>query len=303
LAIFAGFISSLTLFGISTPSIQKVMAGAVLLFFIGLKDDIVAISPAKKFMVQFLATGIVVFLGDIRVVSFHGFLGIGDIPDGVSYAFSFLTIIGVTNAVNLIDGLDGLAGSITTFISLAFCIAFFVIKDYPFAFLSICLMGAVIGFLRYNIHKAIIFMGDTGSLQCGFLVSIMAIEFLRLDKVASSPSLAVAILCIPLYDTLRVFGWRIIKGRSPFSPDKNHIHHILSRSGLKTFQIVITLVGINFVLVSVTFLLRHLGDNIILPVLVTIFVLVTVGLEYLAKKFPEKKPQFAQEVFMEQEPV
>jgi hypothetical protein len=131
----------------------------------------------------------------------------------------------------------------------------------------------------------------------------MAIEFLRLDKVDSSPSLAVATLCIPLYDTLRVFGWRILKGRSPFSPDKNHIHHILSRSGLKTFQIVVTLVGINFVLVALTFLLRRLGDNVILPVLVTIFVLVTIGLEYLAKKYPEKKPQFAKEVFLEQEPV
>ncbi len=303
LAIFAGFISSMTLFGMSTPSIQKILAGSVLLFFIGLKDDIVAISPFKKFFVQILATGIVVFLGDIRITSFHGFLNIGEIPDGISYAFSFLTIIGITNAVNLIDGLDGLAGSITMVISSVFGLAFFVMDDLPFTFLAVCIIGAIVGFLRYNIHKAIIFMGDTGSLTCGFLVSVMAIEFLHQDKLQASPSISVAILCIPLYDTLRVFGWRILKGRSPFSPDKNHIHHILSRSGLSQLQIVGTLIAINMVLIGITFLLRGLGDNILLPILIGLFAAVTLGLEFLAKKHPEHPKMVVPDALLEQEPV
>lgn len=303
LAIFAGLVSSLTLFGISTPSIQRILAGSVLLFFIGLKDDIVAISPFKKFFVQVLATGIVVFLGDIRITTFHGFLGIYNLPEGVSFAFSFLTIIGITNAVNLIDGLDGLAGSITSVITSMFALAFFVINDYPFTFLAVCLLGAVVGFLRYNIRNAIIFMGDTGSLICGFLVAVMAIEFLQVNKVESSPSLAVAALCVPLYDTLRVFAWRILKGKSPFSPDRNHIHHIMSRSGMKQVNIVITLVIVNVAVTGMVFSLRYLGDNILLPLLIAVCLVVTIILELAAKKYPEHRLNVKTDPLLEQEPV
>lgn len=284
LAIFAGFFSSITLFGYATPAVQKVLAGCILLFFIGLKDDIVPISPFKKFFVQVLATGIVVFLGDVRISSFHGFMGIYDLPEGVSYAFSFLTITGITNAVNLIDGLDGLAGSITIVIAGVFGLGFYVLQDYPFTFLSVCLLGAIVGFLRYNISKAIIFMGDTGSLLCGFLVAVMAIEFLQLDKFQSSPSLAVAALVVPLFDTVRVFGWRILKGKSPFSPDKNHIHHILGRAGFKQLQIVGFLVAVNFSLVCVVYLLRGLGDNVLIPGLLFLFVLTALALEIMDRK-------------------
>ena len=303
LAIFAGFFSSITLFGVASPALQKVLAGCILLFFIGLKDDVVPISPFKKFFVQVLATGIVVFLGDVRISSFHGLMGIQDLPEGVSYAFSFLTIIGITNAVNLIDGLDGLAGSITLVSAGVFGLGFFVMKDYAFTFLAICLMGAIIGFLRYNIHKAIIFMGDTGSLTSGFLVAVMAIEFLQLDKFQSSPSLAVAALVVPIFDTVRVFAWRILKGRSPFSPDKNHIHHILGRAGLKQLQIVGLLVAFNLVLVTLVFALRSLGDNVLIPALLFIFGMVALGLEVLSKRHPEvPKPQTA-DMYVAQEPA
>lgn len=286
LAIFAGFFSSITLFGVASPSLQKILAGCILLFFIGMKDDVVPISAFKKFFVQVLATGIVVFLGDVRISSFHGFLGIYDLPDGVSYAFSFLTIIGITNAVNLIDGLDGLAGSITLVIAFVFGLGFYVLNDLAFTFLAVCLMGAVIGFLRYNIYKAIIFMGDTGSLTSGFLVAVMAIEFLQLNKFQSSPSLAVATLIVPLFDTVRVFAWRILKGKSPFSPDKNHIHHILGRAGLTQLQIVGLLLAFNFSLVVLVFFLRRFGDNVLIPVLLLLLAGVASVLEVLSKKHP-----------------
>jgi len=174
LAIFAGFISSITIFGDMSHSVQKVLGGTLLLFFIGMKDDIVAISAAKKFLIQVLSAGIIVFLGDVRITGFQGFLGIYELPEGISFGFSLLVIIGITNAINLIDGLDGLAGSISSLIVGTFGAYFYMLGKYDMAFLAVCLLGALIGFLRYNVHKAIIFMGDTGSLALGGIIAVLA---------------------------------------------------------------------------------------------------------------------------------
>ena len=126
MAIFAGFASALTIFGVLDFTIQRVMASALLLFFIGLKDDIISMSAFKKFFVQILATGVVIFVGDVRVTNFHGFLGVYELADGVSYGFTFLVITGITNAINLIDGLDGLAGTLVFIIAGTFG-AFFLL--------------------------------------------------------------------------------------------------------------------------------------------------------------------------------
>jgi phospho-N-acetylmuramoyl-pentapeptide-transferase len=175
LAIFAGFISAISVFGDINKVVQEIMAGALLLFFIGMKDDVVSISAAKKFFVQVISASIVVFMGDIRITNFQGFLFIYEIPAGISYGFSFLAIIGITNAINLIDGLDGLAGSIISTISVVFGIYFYTLGHYAEASLAIALFGAVVGFLRYNITKAIIFMGDTGSLSLGGALGAIAV--------------------------------------------------------------------------------------------------------------------------------
>jgi UDP-N-acetylmuramyl pentapeptide phosphotransferase/UDP-N-acetylglucosamine-1-phosphate transferase len=183
--------------------------------------------------------------------------------------------VGVTNAINLIDGLDGLAGSLTLTISAILGAYFYMNGNFSFAILAFCLMGAVAGFLRYNITRAIIFMGDTGSLVCGFLVSVMAIQFVELGTVESAPSIAVAILFIPVFDTARIFMIRIMKGQSPFNPDKNHIHHILSRAGLSQLGIVATLVGFNVAVVFYTVGFAYLGDTFLLLSLVGFFVIIT----------------------------
>jgi UDP-N-acetylmuramyl pentapeptide phosphotransferase/UDP-N-acetylglucosamine-1-phosphate transferase len=142
MAIFAGFASALTIFGVLDFTIQRVMASALLLFFIGLKDDIISMSAFKKFFVQILATGVVIFVGDVRVTNFHGFLGVYELADGVSYGFTFLVITGITNAINLIDGLDGLAGTLVFIIAGTFG-AFFLLyggaKFDPYA--KLCFYG------------------------------------------------------------------------------------------------------------------------------------------------------------------
>jgi len=284
LAIFAGFISAISVFGDINKVVQEIMAGALLLFFIGMKDDVVSISAAKKFFVQVISASIVVFMGDIRITNFQGFLFIYEIPAGISYGFSFLAIIGITNAINLIDGLDGLAGSIISTISVVFGIYFYTLGHYAEASLAIALFGAVVGFLRYNITKAIIFMGDTGSLVCGFLVSVMAIRFMEMKASDSSPAIALAILSVPVFDTIRVFSVRIMRGTSPFAPDKNHVHHILTKAGLTQLQTVITLVLVNLSISGVVIYFRNAGSNILVGLLVGFFLISFFLLEFLDKR-------------------
>lgn len=156
LAIFAGMVSSLMIFGKINNGVQHLLAGAIIIYYIGLKDDIVSVSAFKKFFIQIIATGIVIFMGDIRITSFQGIFEIYDLPIGISYAFSFLIIIGLTNSINLIDGLDGLAGSIIVVILCTFGYYFYNFGGEsfrPYAYVAFSLMGGMIGFLRYNFYK------------------------------------------------------------------------------------------------------------------------------------------------------
>lgn len=287
LSIFAGFMSALTIFGTLIQGVQQLLAGCLILFFIGLKDDIVSVSAFKKFFVQILATGIVLFIGDIRITDFQGFLGIHQLEPGLSYAFTFLVIIGVTNSINLIDGIDGLAGSIVLLISLVLGFSFFDTANVSlmaFSLVAFALAGSVLGFLRYNFHRAIIFMGDTGSLVCGFIIAVLAVRFVEVRPVQSSPALAMAILWVPLLDTLRVFTLRILNGSSPFAPDKNHVHHYLIRIGLSQIQVILLLVAINLSLIAGVLYFDHLGNTYLLLILFAFSIFFSVLLELFRKK-------------------
>lgn len=260
LAIFAGFMSAVTIFGKMSGGVQELLAGCLIMFFIGVKDDIITVSAFKKFFVQVLAAGIVMFIGHVRISNFQGLFGIYDLDIGISYGFTFLVIIGITNAINLIDGIDGLAGSIILVISLTFGVYFFYYNT-PYSYVAFSLSGAMIGFLRYNIYNAKIFMGDTGSLLCGFIVSVMAIQFIEMKTVGAAPAVAVGILIVPIFDTLRVFSIRILKGQSPFHPDKNHIHHNLLALDLSHISVVLTLMLLNIVSIIAMIYYSYLGNT------------------------------------------
>jgi len=271
LAMFAGFMSALTIFADLNNGVQQLLAGCIILFFIGLKDDLVSISALKKFAVQLLATGIVMFMADIRITSFQGIFGIGELQIGMSYGFTFLVIIGITNSVNLIDGLDGLAGTIVLIIAGTFGIFFFLHGGASYgnyAAVAFCLIGGLLGFLRYNFHKATIFMGDTGSLLCGFIVSVLAIQFIEMRVTPASPAIALGILFVPLFDTLRVSFIRMMKGKSPFIPDRNHIHHRLLAMGFSQVSTVIILGLINLLVIIFVVRFAEWGNlNLLLTLL------------------------------------
>ncbi|TAG57691.1 MAG: undecaprenyl/decaprenyl-phosphate alpha-N-acetylglucosaminyl 1-phosphate transferase [Cytophagales bacterium] len=292
IAIFAGLVSSITIFGHVNKEVQQVIAGCILLFFIGIKDDLVSVSPFKKFFVQVLATGIVVFIGNIRITSFQGLFGLQTLPDGISYAFTFLVIIGITNAINLIDGIDGLAGSICIYIAtiIGFYIYFQIengVRSY--SDLAFCLAGSLIGFLRYNFRNAIIFMGDTGSLVCGFIIAILAVKFIELKPVANSPVVALSMLIIPVIDTLKVFFIRIINGKSPFSPDQNHIHHHLKKLGYPNSGIIVVILTFSLFMYAIAFLTSELEINIALTIQISFVVLTLLLVYFYANKVEKVK--------------
>lgn len=286
-AIFAGFMSALTIFGDLANGVQQLLAGCIVLFFVGLKDDLVTISVTKKFVGQLLATGIVMFMADVRITSFQGVLGVQELPVGISYAFTFLVIVGITNAINLIDGLDGLAGTIVLIIVGTFGYYFYRYGGDDFsnyAYVAICLIGGILGFLRYNFHRANIFMGDTGSLVCGFIVSILTIQFiemgLRLGQpfASSSPSVAVGVLFVPLFDTMRVFIVRMLDGRSPFTPDKNHIHHRIMAMGFQQISTVMLLGLLNLVVILFVINFAELGNMVLMGGMAVFSVLLSIFL-------------------------
>lgn len=149
-------------------------------------------------------------------------------------------------------------------------------------------MGGMIGFLRYNFYKATIFMGDTGSLISGFVIAVLTIQFVEMKSIPSSPSIGIAILFVPMFDTLRVFVLRILKGVSPFSPDKNHIHHILISIGLNQIVTVLILVLINIFTIILISSLKTYPNHILLLILALNSVLLIIVLEFLKRKLNSK---------------
>jgi UDP-GlcNAc:undecaprenyl-phosphate GlcNAc-1-phosphate transferase len=243
------------------PEIQYFLSSAIIIFFLGLKDDILLISPIKKFTGQLIAAFLLSYQGHFQLTSLHGFLGIHELHPALSTLFTYLTLLVIINAFNLIDGVDGLAGMLGLISTLFFGVIFTIEKQTAFAILSFSMAGSLMAFLIFNFSPARIFMGDTGSLLLGLVNAVLAIKFINLESNAAStsivftaaPAVAFAALFIPLIDTLRVTVIRTYYGRSPFDPDTNHIHHILLKRGLSHIQItgILSLASILFLAVAI----------------------------------------------------
>jgi UDP-N-acetylmuramyl pentapeptide phosphotransferase/UDP-N-acetylglucosamine-1-phosphate transferase len=291
LGIFAGFIIA-TLMGVPSAissELQYFAAATTVIFFLGIKDDILVLSASKKFIGQLIAAGIIIKFGGVQISNFHGLLGIYEIPHITGTIISLFTIIVITNSFNLIDGVDGLAGSLGLLTTLVFGTYFFYAGQLTYAVMAFALAGSIIGFLIYNFSPAKIFMGDTGSLLLGLVNSILVIKFINTAgnsasnfPIESAPAIGFSILMIPLFDTLRVFGLRIIQRRSPFSPDRTHVHHFLLDLGLSHRMVTITCVLVNITFIAMAFLMRNLGTTIVLSALL-LSAFVFIGIIYYSR--------------------
>jgi len=292
--IFGGFLLSalLAIQVHANPEFQYFFAAALVIFFLGLKDDIIVLSASKKFIGQVIAASILIHLGGVRIDSMHGFLGFEQIPVAFSYALSYLTIIVVINSFNLIDGIDGLAASLGVMTMLVFGTYFSIVGLQAYALLAYSLCGSLVAFLIFNHHPAKIFMGDSGSLMIGLINSILVIKFINVSAdptvsipVTASVAIGVSVLFLPLVDTLRVFAIRIYHGRSPFTPDRNHIHHLLLARGLNHAAVTLVCLSINIGILIATWSVRSLGSTAILSGMV---LLSLAGFAFLYYGRPRK---------------
>ncbi|MCE3228103.1 MAG: hypothetical protein K0S32_2654 [Bacteroidetes bacterium] len=219
----------------SVKEFKLIIATSLILFFVGVKDDIIGTAPVKKLFAHIIVALILVLMGEIRITSLHGIFGVYEIPIWGSVFLSIFTYVVVVNSFNLIDGVDGLAAGVGFLSCCAFGTWFIFANEFPYAALSFSLAGALLGFLIFNFSPAKIFMGDSGSLVIGMFVCVLAIKMIEYPIQSlnpfwvhiSKPVFAVAALIYPLLDTLRVFIIRALKGQSPFMADRNHLHHKL----------------------------------------------------------------------------
>jgi UDP-N-acetylmuramyl pentapeptide phosphotransferase/UDP-N-acetylglucosamine-1-phosphate transferase len=271
--IFGGFFLAalLSVFNKTNPEFQYFFAASTVIFFLGLKDDILVLTATKKFIGQVTAAAIIIHLGNIRIESMHGLFGISELPPMFSLAISYITVILIINAFNLIDGVDGLAGMLGLLTMSVFGTYFFLVDMPAYALLAFSLAGSLFAFLIFNYNPAKIFMGDCGSLLLGLVNAILAIKFVTIADTAavslpieSCVAVGIAVLIVPLMDTLRVFSIRILKGRSPFSPDRNHIHHLLLDRGFNHKYVTLCCLLLNILFITVAYFGRSLGPTYLL---------------------------------------
>lgn len=278
IAIFLGFFLStlgwiMAYTGHNNFKIISIVYGLVVLFVMGIIDDRIDMKARTKFLIQIIVAVVIAAAG-LRIESFNGLFFIWDLPIMIQYLFTILLVVGLTNAFNLIDGIDGLAGGLAFINAVVIGIVLYNPSEMLISLMSLGLAGSLLGFLFYNYNPAKIFMGDTGSLIIGYMMAVMGILLhnrSKLDpalmeiKSAETTILVVGVLMLPVYDTIRVFTKRILKGKSPFSPDKTHIHHLLIQSGLNHKRSANILYIANVVIIAIAYFYYKLFDNAFEP--------------------------------------
>lgn len=266
-----------------------------LMFIIGLRDDILTLDPKRKLIGQVIPLFVLVIFGQCTL---HSFYNESDFtfPLGLSWLITIFTIVVLTNAYNLIDGVDGLAGTIGMIILIFFGCWFFIADYFYLAVIAFVFAGSILAFLMFNWQPSKIFMGDTGALAVGFVISYLAIQFINLNyrlpedssvRFEASIGTAICILIIPVFDTLRVIILRLRRLQSPFKADRNHLHHQFLNLGLSHQKTTVSLALLNIFFVGMAFIFRNQPDKLILPITVALCLLINqvlkVALTYSVK--------------------
>jgi UDP-N-acetylmuramyl pentapeptide phosphotransferase/UDP-N-acetylglucosamine-1-phosphate transferase len=274
-AIFLGFVLSTIIAtdDYSFDSLKYIIAAIILMFFIGLKDDLLNISAREKFIKQIFAVALLIILGNVHFSNLHGFLGWERISPLAGALVSLFVMLAIVNAFNLVDGIDGLASSLGI-IGSAFMGAWFFLAGYiPLAIMSFALTGSLAGFFIFNVfgRKNKLFMGDTGSLVVGLVMATLVVKFNEMNVISAygyhinnAPVISFAVVIVPLIDTFRVMTIRILNKKSPFAPDKNHIHHRLLELVPNHLAVTAIIVAINLLLIGVTVIFSYLEFNLTL---------------------------------------
>ena len=249
---------------LSDPFVRAYLAGAVVMVAFGIVDDCRGLAPKWKFLGQLAAALVVVFYGGVKIHTLGALLPEGTVlPEWVCVPLTVLAIVGVTNAINLADGLDGLAGGICLLIFACIGYLAWQEEDIVIGLVALALAGSIFGFLRFNTYPASVFMGDTGSQLLGFSAVTLSLALTQ-GNTPLSPFVPLVLLGLPILDTLSVMAIRIAKRRSPFTADMNHIHHNLMALGLQQGESVVTIYVLQMFLVASAFLFRFYSDWLLL---------------------------------------
>ena len=298
--IFISFLLTVFIFSFEVVSqLQFSIIGVLIILIVGFVDDLIDIKASWKLAGEIISAFFLIVISDIRITNLNGFLGILNVSVPTSYLLSFFVFIVIINALNLIDGVDGLASGLGMLYSLFFAIYFTFTQNPNLAISAYAMVGSLAVFFLYNVFgkKSKIFMGDSGSLLLGYMITLYVFEFCKFNAypiahnipqhltMSAAPAVAVCVLSVPLFDTLRVMLTRIKKGVSPFHPDKNHIHHLLLKTGLKHRQVTFVLL-----LVSILFIgLGLLGRNWKIEILISTAFALASSLTYILWKIVGKK--------------
>jgi UDP-GlcNAc:undecaprenyl-phosphate/decaprenyl-phosphate GlcNAc-1-phosphate transferase len=263
--IFISFLSTVFLFSYGIISdLQFTIVGVFIILIIGFVDDLIAIRPTWKLLGELVSAFFLIVVSDVRLSHLHGFLGINELSIGTSYILSFFVFVVIINSLNLIDGVDGLASGLGILYCLFFAVYFNLTSNINLAISAFAMAGSLFVFFLYNVFggKRKIFMGDSGSLLLGYMITLYVFEFCEINaykcisepfQMSAAPAVAICVLSVPLFDTMRVMLTRVKKRVSPFHPDKNHIHHLLLKTGLRHRQVtfVLLVVSLGFITLGI----------------------------------------------------
>jgi UDP-N-acetylmuramyl pentapeptide phosphotransferase/UDP-N-acetylglucosamine-1-phosphate transferase len=302
IAMFAGVLVSSLLFvdSIEIHTFQYVIAGSFVLFFFGIKDDLMPLSWKMKIFGEIVAAFFLIVLGNFRITDLHGILGFHQINYLSSTLITLFVMIGIVNAMNLIDGIDGLAAGLAFMATCIFGVWFFMTGQIALAIISISVTGMLLAYLGFNVFGTTnkIFMGDTGALLLGYLMTMFVIVMnqhtVAVDSlwyINNTPIVSFAILFIPLFDTLRVMAIRLMKGKSPFTADRNHIHHRILRLGFNHKQTTMILLLTNGLFIFLVFMLQDLEIYLLMLVIFSLGIIKSLIPAFIGRQMHYRVPQ------------
>ena len=296
IGIFVGFLATAPFFiNDGFKGWNYLLISSVILFFTGIYDDVANMRPSKKLLAQLIASFITIYFADIRITSFYGLMDIGELPYWISLVFTTFCCTFFINVFNFVDGIDGLAGMSAILYAVVLGVLFAVTGMVSMSCVALCLAGATLGLLYYNYAPAKIYMGDTGSMLIGFIIFILSVLKLDLFNVAfvsdrftfsgaQGLMLIIALLFPPVFDAIRVFIMRTMKGISPLKADRRHLHYYLLDAGFTHAQAAWALVSVNGGTIAIGFFLKNLHPALLIALIVLPSVLMVIVAQGLRVK-------------------
>lgn len=296
--VLIGMCSSQTMF--NSPSAFMLIAGMLIMLYIGTIDDIINLTPTFRFFVEILVVAWLMYINRASIDCFWGLWGTGTISHWISIPLTIFACVGIINAINLIDGVNGLSSGFCFMASALFAAMFYYSGNIVMLTIAVSAAGAIVPFFLHNVfgYKTRMFIGDGGTLFIGTMMSMFVISTLKAGSLSGTFAqdgmglipFTLSVLSIPVFDTLRVMSSRIMKGKSPFNPDKTHLHHMFIDLGFSHAGTTVTILSLNFLVVAAWFLSYKLGASIDvqLYIVLALSVTFTILLYNFAKRQIEK---------------